>query len=456
LIVIVPYGAFRSLATEMEDRTYELLSITTLSARQVITGKLASAVLQMLVYLSAVLPCLGFTFLLRGIDLVTILMIVAYTVAASLGLSTLALLMATESKERYRQVLLNVQVVVGLFLAFWGASALCWIILDDEPLPVADPEFWIVNAALATAYVSYLALFLLTAAAQLNFASSNRSTSIRYVMVLQFAAFAGWIGWTLFSVSFFPEILLALLVVTGLHWYAMGVFLTGEPAELSPRVLRQLPHSLLGRVFHTWFNPGPATGYVLALGGYLAAIVLAALFVAARPALGIAAAGPPWAVWNASVSERLSYTAVLGFSYLAFYLGLGKLLLGWLARFRPTAPIVRLPVHLVLLLAGTLGPLFTHLSASGFRRIEYSPLEATNPFWTLATVLDGRLPPSIGLSVLIMAVLAGAVVLANFPSVLREVRRVRAAVPPRIATDDVALAAACAPAAPARAHPWDE
>src|SRR5436190_99754 len=28
LIVIVPYSAFRSLATEREDRTYELLSIT--------------------------------------------------------------------------------------------------------------------------------------------------------------------------------------------------------------------------------------------------------------------------------------------------------------------------------------------------------------------------------------------------------------------------------------------
>ncbi len=72
LLVIVPYGAFRSLAGEREDRTYELLSITTLKPRQVISGKLGSAVLQMLVYFSAVSPCLAFTYMLRGIDVLTI------------------------------------------------------------------------------------------------------------------------------------------------------------------------------------------------------------------------------------------------------------------------------------------------------------------------------------------------------------------------------------------------
>src|SRR3954471_8656788 len=46
LLIVVPYAACRSLAGEWEDGTFELLSITTLSARQIIAGKLASAVLQ--------------------------------------------------------------------------------------------------------------------------------------------------------------------------------------------------------------------------------------------------------------------------------------------------------------------------------------------------------------------------------------------------------------------------
>src|SRR5207249_508771 len=49
LLIVVPYAAFRSLAGEWEDGTFELLSITALSARQIVTGKLASAALQMMV-----------------------------------------------------------------------------------------------------------------------------------------------------------------------------------------------------------------------------------------------------------------------------------------------------------------------------------------------------------------------------------------------------------------------
>jgi ABC-type transport system involved in multi-copper enzyme maturation permease subunit len=56
LLIVVPYAAFRSLASEREDGTFELLSITALSARQIVTGKLGSAVLQMMVYYSALAP----------------------------------------------------------------------------------------------------------------------------------------------------------------------------------------------------------------------------------------------------------------------------------------------------------------------------------------------------------------------------------------------------------------
>ena len=69
LVIVVPFGAFRSLAAEQETRTFELLSITALGPRQIVAGKLGSAVVQMSVYLSAISPCLGFTYLLRGIDL---------------------------------------------------------------------------------------------------------------------------------------------------------------------------------------------------------------------------------------------------------------------------------------------------------------------------------------------------------------------------------------------------
>ena len=72
LLVVVPFAAFRSLAAEREDNTYDLVSITTLRPRQIISGKLASSVVQMIMFFSAITPCLAFTYLLRGVDTPTI------------------------------------------------------------------------------------------------------------------------------------------------------------------------------------------------------------------------------------------------------------------------------------------------------------------------------------------------------------------------------------------------
>jgi hypothetical protein len=57
LLIVVPYSAFRSLAAEHEDNTFELVAITSLKPRQIAGGKLGSAFVQILVYLSAAAPC---------------------------------------------------------------------------------------------------------------------------------------------------------------------------------------------------------------------------------------------------------------------------------------------------------------------------------------------------------------------------------------------------------------
>ena len=99
MLLIVPFSAYRSLAGEREDGTYELLSITTLCSRQIVTGKLGSAVLQMLVYYSALSPCIAFTYLLRGVDVITMALVLFYTFLASVLLSAVGLMVATVSRD---------------------------------------------------------------------------------------------------------------------------------------------------------------------------------------------------------------------------------------------------------------------------------------------------------------------------------------------------------------------
>ena len=114
MIIVVPFSAFRSLAAEREDGTFELLSITSLTARQIVTGKLGSAMVQMIVYYSALAPCIAFTYLLRGIDILTIMLLLFYTFVLSVLLSSVGLLVATVSRSRHWQVLLSVTLVMAL------------------------------------------------------------------------------------------------------------------------------------------------------------------------------------------------------------------------------------------------------------------------------------------------------------------------------------------------------
>jgi hypothetical protein len=450
LLVIVPFSAFRSLAAEREDGTYELLSITTLLPRQVIGGKMGSAVLQMVVYLSAMTPFLAFTYMLRGIDFPTILLVIYYTVMTSLGLSLAGLMLATVSSEKHWQVVLSVFVIFGLGFAFLIACSVAFTWLEGGQSPFQDEEFWLANAAIATAFVSYFALFYCAAAAQLTFASDNRSTRLRVVMVAQQAILFGWM---VFFFARWPQGALAYVFLTlvGLHWFLMGAFMTGESPWLSPRARRGLPQTFLGRALFTWFNPGPCTGYVFALANLATCGVLtlsgmlfwATFFPTATP-FGLSFDWMPLADFT-----------VLGFCYVAIYLGVGRLLASLANRFVSGGILVSLLFQVILLLTGSLGPLVVHMMSTELRG-EYSLLEITNPLYTLVEIGRERTSPDQRL-VLMTALPAAAllVLLLNLRGILSEVRLVRAARPDRVEEEDAQQRAIDAPPREVQISPWD-
>ncbi len=301
LILIVPYSAYRSLIAEREDNTYELVAITTLRPRQIVAGKLGSAVAQMTVYFSAVAPCLAFTYLLRGIDVPTIFWIMFYTFLASLGFSLCALLLATIAKEKHWQVMLAVVVVVILFYAFTAGVASVHRLLIYARLPFTSADFWTQNLVFLSFYISTFALLYLAAAAQLTFSAENRSTPLRRTMLVQEILWVGWIGYEIFHAlstnrasrgDVGPTCALAMFIAA-VFWFVMGAFMTGEATQHSQRVNRRLPASTLGRALLTWFNPGPGTGYVFAVSN-VAVLAMLTIF-----AIGYGAARGRECWWNA-------------------------------------------------------------------------------------------------------------------------------------------------------------
>lgn len=458
LIVVVPFGAFRSLSGEREDRTYELLSITTLKPRQIISGKLGSAVLQMIVYLSAVAPCLAFTYLLRGIDILTILFTIGYIFFASLAFCVVGLLIATLAIERYVQAILSVALILGLFFAFAGSQGLASEVLRF-PWAFYSEEFWVAHAVGATIYVGYFALFFLAAAAQLSFATENRSSKIRVVMVLQFAAFAGWMATipihSRWQNSDLDELALVFLTFSAIHWTVMGMFMVGESSELSPRVRRDLPKSFLGRILFTWFNPGPATGYVFCLCGMLCASILAVqgmLMISYFPGPGGGGG------MTGTDFLRAFIGALILTSYVTIYLGLAKLVTAALRRWSPTGTILSLVVTLLLFVMGAGVPMTIHMSTVPYGRYDdYTMLQVTNPFWTMYEMFfSGGLFAFAEAVTLVLVSLALVVFALNIKGIFSEVRFVRIEKPHRVQEEDAELAATLHPRPHLKKSPWDE
>lgn len=455
LLVIVPFGAFRSLASEQEDRTFELLSITTLRPRQIVGGKLGSAMLQTMLYLSAISPCLGFTYLLRGIDLPTILFIVFYTLLASAGLSLIGLFFGTLFRQRHWQIVGTVALIAGLSWMLFVAVMMVFGLLQTGQSLFVEEGFWEVNGVILTVYASFFALIYVATATQLTFASDNRSTALRITMLALPILLAGWVGWAIAKYPDFrrPELFSVWIVMLGIYWYGMGAVLTGESANLPLRVRRGLPQTMLGRIALSWFNPGPATGYMFSVSNLVAGITLLVIvfFVGLASYPGY---------WNSSNrAESILYTAILVSSYVVFYLGTGKWLAARIRRFGFGFGVpATVLLHVCLVALGTGVPLtvlmMSQMIAPTPGGFDYSVLQATNPFWTLSEAAGTAPAPPFFISLSLVPLAAMVAVLINLPGVAREIRQLRIPKPARVAEEDALLHPQPEPPKPTPTGPW--
>ena len=154
-------------------------------------------------------------------------------------------------------------------------------------------------------------------------------------------------------------------------------------------------------------------------------------------------------------AERLLAFGVAGVSYLAIYLGAGALAIRALRRFLRIDPLTGLLVHVVLVVLGCVIPLLIETLFAARGVMEWNLGHASNLFWTLSHVVEAINIQSYDVGVLMAVLPSLAIVafLANVPGIVREVRQVRVAPPPRIAQEEAMLAPP--PPPPQPLSPWD-
>jgi len=424
LLLVVPFSAYRSLAMEREDGTYELLSITSLSSRQIVTGKLGSSLMQMLVYYATLAPCIAFTYLLRGMDLGTILILLIGTFLVSVLLSSVGLVFAGMNQSRQWQALTSVLLLILLMAVGWGWGFWMISLVTEGRTALDAVEFWYGVGFYLTMYATFLTLLILVAAAQNSFASANRSTKIRATMLTQLVLYTTWMVflWIESREAIFAPM---SLVFGGIAWTFYGALLTGEVADLSPRARRDLPQSFFGRTFLTWFNPGSATGYIFTLTSFLTFVLLILTINTT------VAANAPGMAFN--VNDLMLF-GLLMWAYMAFYLGLGRLMILWLRKLSDFGLASVLLIHILVLTVAATLPTFIQFWMQNFRAADYSRLQTINWMWSLVETLDGSWAMR---SVVLTVGFAGCCMFAlNLVLATREVEATRLETPERVLGDD--------------------
>ncbi len=379
MLGMVPLVAHRSLAAEIDDGTFEMLAITKLSSMRIVLGKLNSAMLQMLIYFAAVVPGLAFSYLLRGVNMPTLVMMVLVVFFTALLVTTFGLLIATLATHRAWQVVALLGVLAVVVLAQFMCGAFCLdAILDEDAGSL--PEAWLFTGVFGVVGAGCMVLFIKAAAARIAPVTENRSTGLRWSMfVLQLL----WV----FAIMFIPlyyateaeynyidaePINFGMIVVCG-FWLLMGTLMLTESPELSPRVQRTLPSTFLGRVFLLWFNPGPGTGFMFAICSGTTAMVTMALF----------AIHPDFLPSNNSTRTFPLCMAMLMSGYLLFYLSATRLLVMLFSWRLGRSFVLSILVLAVTLFLGVVTPSLIIVALTGDLSMQHSVLELPNWGWTL-------------------------------------------------------------------------
>ena len=270
-IFIPIYVGIRTLMERISINA-DLQYITTMTPQQIIRGKILSSTYLIILFYSAAVPFLVFSYLLRGIDLPTILLSVLLTFLLNVLLTMGAIVLALSPLHIVMKILLA--LLVGgnaIFAAIWfviGAVA-----GNAISRLFGMGSFWTeavpIMITFALDAILIAGLLYQTAVAFITPTSANRSKPLRiYVaffcsaVVLQFYL---WAWFTNEEDLFYPIIvIIPCLVILGFLFSISG------RDDLSLRVQREIPSNLFSRLVAFFFFNGTLSCLLWLLGLWIA------------------------------------------------------------------------------------------------------------------------------------------------------------------------------------------
>lgn len=266
-----PFWAYLSTSAEWDENTHDLLVLSNLGPRQIVLGKLLSALTQAVLYYSTFGPFLVFAFLLNGIDLLSISVLLLCSFATCFALSMLGIALACFPRVKAARGMLMALFGAALAMA-WGGSIGAAGEIASSPQDLRDPEGQIAVVTYLTFALVVGGLFGVIAAGRFAHEEENRSTGLRLLslgLVLLAGAWGAWlhaqfgdeeIGW---GTQVGAATILLFL------WLA---FFT-EPEALGRRTQKHVTAKPWLALLSIPFLPGGGRGMLLFLVHFLCALV---------------------------------------------------------------------------------------------------------------------------------------------------------------------------------------
>lgn len=402
----VPFWAFLSTSAEWDENTYDLLVISNLRPRQIVYGKLQSALIQALLYYSTFGPFLVFSFLLNGVDLYSLAVILVGSVATCVALSLVGIAASSLASVKVMRVLLMALFGAGLIGAWgMGLGFAGVVIFDPQELRTAEGQVSVVAYLTVAVIVGALAASI--AMSRFAHEEENRSTPLRILITGAVAFASAWGGW-LFAEFGDIDAAWGCQVAAVCLCFCPWLFAATEPEAFGRRVGNQLARSRIPPILWAPWLPGGGRGVLLFL------VHAAIAIVGTQLAVTFGAVGP---------SDRYELFAVTAsmYAYAFLYVGLPS---GIASFFSPSGRL-RAVLRIGVLIAVPVGILLPGLFGLFFQ-VPFADFDhPLNPFAVLQRI-SARGSGDYGVTITYVVYALGALLtlLLNLPRMARGLREV--------------------------------
>ena len=346
-MLFIPIYVGVRISGERQAHNIDLLYISTLTPARIIRGKLLSGSYVAFLFFSVCTPFLFFSNLLRGVDLPTICIALAWSFMLVIAAIQVAIFLACLPVTKGFKSLLALGALIFAFPMTVGFTSMVFeLFTRGIGSTIGTYRFWEMFASGAIVLLLGLGFLHVLSISMISAPTANRALQVRvYVTVAWFlsAILAGYMFF-IHSDDDAIEVWRAVFVAGSIVGFICAV---SERDQQSLRVRRAIPENMFKRLFAFIFYSGSSGGLVWAITGAALTLILSHQMLIWIPKLagtatvsGLLGDGDAWGIILAMLNYGLAYSLLGMLVHRWFFPHRGHMLAGVFAVALPAAWVI--------------------------------------------------------------------------------------------------------------------